>query len=374
MIDKICEKSKCTACFACRNVCPFGAISFSTESDGGLYPAISDNCTECKLCQVTCPANTPVKLNVPLKAFAAFSNDNEVRKSSTSGGTIFEICNNFDGIIYGAVFTKGLNVEHIRLEDKNNLYRTQGSKYVHSRINNSFTLAKQDLENGSRVLFTGTPCQIAGLKSFLKKDYENLYTIDFVCHGVPDANDLKDFISAEVSPLDFENAKIRFRDEKGYHMTVWDGSEFVCEIPFSLNFYYHGFLEGWSLRENCHQCAYSSLERCSDLTACDCWSGKEEQINIQMKNGLNGILINTEKGNGLLSSVKEKITLIESTPNEAKSGIVHLNHPSPETKYSKRYLTLRKRRGAEYALKNTVLKKKIIFAARKLKNARNSNN
>ncbi|MCR5207723.1 MAG: Coenzyme F420 hydrogenase/dehydrogenase, beta subunit C-terminal domain [Eubacterium sp.] len=372
MIDSICDKSKCTACFACSNSCPVGAVTLKADKNGRVYPVISESCTECGLCLKVCPVNSPVVLNAPLEAFAFYSKDGEIRSSSTSGGLIHSAASVFDGIVYGAAYTDGLNVDCIRIEDKSELYRIQGSKYVHSHVNAQYASVKGDLESGKRVLFIGTPCQAAGLRSYLKKDYEGLYIIDFVCHGVCERQLLKDYISGELTNADLNKATVRFRDSKGYNMTVSENGNKTV-LPFSTNFYYHGFLEGWSLRENCHGCLYSRIERAGDLTACDCWGGNEE-IKAEMKNGLNGVLVNTDKGRELLDSVKNNAVIIESSVNEARSGVVHLRHPMAETGLSMRFRMLSEKHGGYYALKNTVLKKKLAFMVRKIKNAGNSNN
>lgn len=374
MISKICEKSKCTACFACQNICPAGAVTLQPDENGGVYPVISDKCTECNLCVNTCPSLNPVIKNEAKEAFAVFANDGETRRTSTSGGMVYTVCKAFEGIVYGAAFSDGLSVEHIRIENKKDLEKTQGSKYVLSNINGRFKSVKQDLEDGKKVLFTGTPCQVAGLKSYLKKDYENLYTIDFVCHGVPDSSVLKDFIKNETKINNFTGITVRFRDEKGYNMTVLKDGKPVMEIPFGINYYYHAFLEGWNLRENCHSCLYSEINRCSDLTVCDCWGSENETVKKEMKNGLSGVLINTDKGKELFASVKDELTVIESSVNEAKSGVIHLNHPSPETADSVKFRKLNEKHGAYYALKNTKPKKRLIITLRKIKNAGNSHN
>ena len=374
MIDKICEKSKCTACYACQNACPAEAIELKADEFGNLYPTVNEKCTECGLCKSICPSNKPIKKNEPLKAYAAFSRDEKIRSSSTSGGFIYTAAMKFDGIVYGAAYTEGLNVDCIRIENKNELYKTQSSKYVHSHINLCYRAVKEDLENGKSVLFIGTPCQIAGLKAYLKKDYDALYTIDFVCHGVIERQALKDYIWAEFPKAEKNALTVRFRDDGGYHMTVYENGKYTGEIPFNVNFYYHAFLEGWGLRENCHSCEYADIKRCSDLTACDFWGADDSVLKEEMKRGLNGILVNSEKGAKLLDSVTDFMSVTERNIKETKNGALHLRRPCPETEYSKRFRALYEKHGFNYALKNTVIKKKIAFTLRKMKNAGNSNN
>ena len=375
MIDKICDKERCTGCFACQNICPSNAIELKEDEGGCLYPVISEKCTECGLCRKVCPSLNPVEFKSPKKAYAAYSKNENIRKTSASGGLSAMIAQAFDGIVYGAAFDGDLNVNHIRVENKADLPRLQNSKYVHSHINKAYTEVKQDLENGKKVLFTGTPCQIAGLKAFLGKEEALLYTLDIVCHGVPERSTLRDYIGSEFSKLDKESAEIRFRDEKGWHMTLWEGGEFKGDIPFSLNYYYHGFMEGWTYRKACYSCPYAKAERVSDLTVCDFWGVEGERLQKELRRGLNAALVNTDKGGELINLPQKSELFCEEHPTyEVISGNGQLRHPTEETKNSERFTKLKYSRGSVYALKNTVLKKRIAFTIRKIKNAGNSNN
>lgn len=366
MIDEICKKENCAACFACANICPVGAITLKYDGEATRPFIDPEKCISCKKCKKVCPVNNPAEKNPIKKAYAVYSLDESTRKNSTSGGLITQICREFDGIIYGAAFTSPLEVSHIRIEDKNDLYKIQGSKYVHSHINSCYKQAESDLKNSKNVLFTGTPCQIAGLKNYLGKDYDNLYTIDLVCHGVPERNTLKSYIESNCKNADICDG-IRFRDEKGYHLTLTKNSKTVEEINYKTNFYYHGFLEGWILRENCHSCPYACADRVSDLTAGDFWE-VGEPLKSELKKGLNSALVITDKGQKLIDSISEKAFIEERQIQEAVSGNKHLNHPSEDSENAKKFRTLLKKHGADYALKNTVLKKKIVFALRKIKN------
>ena len=187
----ICQKDKCTGCYACYNICPKKAISLKEDDFGFIYPQVDkEKCINCGLCKKICPQiNSKLKMLQPNKVYAVYSNDNKVREKSTSGGVATIISKAIliqNGVVYGAanLFDKK-EFEYIRIDDAKNLYMIQGSKYVHCYVKNAYTNAKEDLLKGKKVLFIGTPCQIAGLKAFLIKDYENLYTIDIICHGVP---------------------------------------------------------------------------------------------------------------------------------------------------------------------------------------------
>lgn len=366
MINEICKKNNCTACFACENICPKNAVKLKCNDKGFLYPEINENCVECNLCKKICPANNDIEKKYPSKTYAVYSNDHEIRKNSASGGAVYQITNAFDGIVYGAAFTKNLTVEHIRIENKNNLHLIQGSKYVHSHTNKAFTNVKNDLDSGLKVLFTGTPCQIAGLKNYLAKDYSNLYTIDLVCHGVPEQKVLKEYINKNVKNIDLSDKHITFRENGGWLMQVKNTeNKSFAKLPFSTNYYMNGFLEGWIYRENCYNCKYAKPERCSDLTAGDFW-GIAEPLNIELRKGLNAVLVITDKGDELVNIIRDDVFIVQRETDEAVNGNGQLKHPSEETKYSKRFRKLLKKHGANYALKNTKLKKRIIFTIRKI--------
>lgn len=189
MID-ICEKEKCTGCAACMNVCAHNAISMAEQGVCGyIYPTIDQNkCIGCGICVKTCPVNTPIKFNAPLKAFAAISKDHDDLMTSASGGASSVLVNSIltkNGIVYGCVQRNYKHISHERIDKIEDAYLLKGSKYVQSDIGYIYRDVKEDLKTSKTVLFTGTPCQIAGLKSYLKKDYDNLILVDLVCHGVP---------------------------------------------------------------------------------------------------------------------------------------------------------------------------------------------
>ncbi|MGN0524136.1 MAG: Coenzyme F420 hydrogenase/dehydrogenase, beta subunit C-terminal domain [Eubacterium sp.] len=368
MINQICEESKCTACFACKNICPAGAIDITENEIGITRPVISSSCIDCNACVSTCPSNNlPTLLDIK-SAYAVYSRNDEIRNKSASGGLIYEIAKAFDGIVYGAALTDGADIKHIRIDSKDELYKIQGSKYALSVIGNAYKLAKKDLDSGKKVLFTGTPCQIAGLKSYLKKDCPLLYTIDFACHGIVEPRILRDYIKKQIKSNDLSGINVSFRDSNGYNITVSNlESGKIKTIPFNQSFYMHGYLEGWTLRENCYNCIYSRPKRVSDITACDFW-GVDEPLKKELKKGLNAALIITPKGQELFDSVKERLFVEERTPQEVIRGNKSLLKPMNYDERAKRFSRLYTKKGSNFALENTVLKKRLVFAARKILN------
>lgn len=340
----ICQKDKCTGCYACYNICPKKAISFNEDDFGFIYPHVDkEKCINCGLCKKICPQiNDKLKMIQPNKVYAAYSNDNKVREKSTSGGAatiISKAILNQNGVIYGAanLFDKK-EFEYIRIDDVKNLYMIQGSKYVHCYVKNAYTNTKEDLLQGKKVLFIGTPCQIAGLKAFLIKDYENLYTIDIICHGVPSQKLLfEDLKSKNIEKKDF--AIIRFRDKKGYNLSIYkdkqdfEKNESFKSIYANLDYFYKNFLRGNIYRENCYTCKYANDNRTSDITLGDFWGlNKDSKAYDDERLGISVVICNNIKGENLFSLIKNEITFDERTYDEAKKFNEQLKHPMKKSK------------------------------------------
>ena len=185
----ITDKSKCCGCNACVQICPKQCIQIQEDGEGFLYPLVDvDMCVDCKLCEKVCPIITPNEPQKPVKVYAAKHKDDEIRLKSSSGGIFTLLAEQIideGGVVFGARFDEYWEVMHDYTETKEGLAVFRGSKYVQSRIGNTFQQAENFLKQGRKVMFTGTPCQIAGLRRFLRKEYENLLAVDFVCHGVP---------------------------------------------------------------------------------------------------------------------------------------------------------------------------------------------
>lgn len=340
----ICQKDKCTGCYACYNICPKKAISFNEDDFGFIYPHVDkEKCINCGLCKKICPQiNDKLKMIQPNKVYAVYSNDNKVREKSTSGGAatiISKAILNQNGVVYGAanLFDKK-EFEYIRIDDVKNLYMIQGSKYVHCYVKNAYTNAKEDLLQGKKVLFIGTPCQVAGLKAFLIKDYENLYTIDIICHGVPSQKLLfEDLKSKNIEKKDF--AIIRFRDKKGFNLSIYkdkqdfEKNESFKSIYANLDYFYKNFLRGNIYRENCYTCKYANDNRTSDITLGDFWGlNKDSKAYDDERLGISVVICNNIKGENLFSLIKNEITFDERTYDEAKKFNEQLKHPMKKSK------------------------------------------
>lgn len=317
-MTEICPHNVCTACYACLNACRKNAISFFSDEVGNLYPSVNqDSCIDCGACAKACPNNSPVSSQYPLSAYVGCANGLQEHLSSTSGGVASAICRQFvksGGVVYGCSGANPLAVHHIRIEKECDIDLLKGSKYVHSVIGRCYSLVKEDLQAGRKVLFIGTPCQVAGLYSFLHGASRNLYTIDFVCHGVPSQQVFNDSLRLLLKQENLSKVKIdyRFRDKRGksrYGLRIRDeyGKTILQEV-FPHSDYMVGFLKALFYRENCYRCKYARPERVSDITLGD--YADEERLYQQIPhaaNGLSKIIVSTNRGGELLEKPNSHI-------------------------------------------------------------------
>ena len=327
----ICDKHKCSGCFACYNVCPKKAISMCEDKYGCIYPSIdSDKCINCNLCKKVCPSLNSVQLKTPIATYAMIAKNEGIRSQSSSGGaaTIFaeKIIEN-SGIVYGCAYFKGCNIRHVRIDNFDDLKIIKGSKYVHSYVLDTFKSVKKDLNNNKKVLFIGTPCQIAGLKNYIGIDNDNLILIDLICHGVPPQKYLRENIS------DLESDNILFRTEKGYVLKEVKNNNTINETNSRDSLYYRAFFEALIFREHCYTCEFARIERCSDITLGDFWGLEKDSKFYDNKNkGVSLILVNTEKGKQLFEDSKTKMVLEERELQEAVKGNGQLKMPKEKNK------------------------------------------
>ncbi|OCN05583.1 hypothetical protein A4S06_08435 [Erysipelotrichaceae bacterium MTC7] len=324
----ICKRGKCTGCFACSNVCPVNAVFMNEDERGHLIGEIDESkCINCKLCFKTCPENNAISLVRPKKAYAAWANEDRQRITSTSGGVAsvlsqYIIDNN--GVVYGSVFDKHKGVIHKRAETLEEIREFKGSKYTHSHINDNFKSVKKDLLNNRKVLFIGTPCQVSGLKNYLKHNYNNLYLVDIICHGVPSQKMLLE----EISQYDPQH--ISFRDNDDYKLRLFDeNGKILYEKSKEDSMYYLAFFYGCIFRDSCYVCKYATDKRVSDITIGDFWGLKSLMKNrIDYSKGISVILENNEKGGEMLKCISEKIIFEERPVQEAIDGNKQLQQPT----------------------------------------------
>ena len=337
------SSAACTACGACVNICPVRAVKFLADSRGFNYPSVNNSaCTDCGLCLKVCSVGKKQQLEnktLEPKVYAAYHNDEEIRRNSSSGG-IFSVLAQYiltnNGIVYGAAFDENFKVVHIGIRTVNDLEKLRGSKYVQSHIPDGlFEEIRKELNAGTHILFSGTPCQVAGLKLFLQKEYKNLLSADLVCHGVPSPKIFKDYLCwledlycEKVTSFSFRdkkyswefyNIKACFKKRKYERLSNAD--------PYMRLFLSHPPL---CLRDSCYQCQFADTKRVADITIADFWGLQYAPDTVQDDKGVSCVICNTIQGYQIWEKVRGQCKVEERQLQEAIAGNLHLKHPVPK--------------------------------------------
>lgn len=303
MID-LKDNANCCGCEACAQICPKECISLNRDVEGFLYPKVNiENCIKCGLCENVCPVIHQDEKREPKAIYAAKNPDEKVRKESSSGGLftmLAESVINRGGVVFGARWNEQWEVIHDYVETPDVIALFRGSKYVQSRIGDNYKKAKQFLQEGRQVLFTGTPCQVAGLRRFLRKEYENLLLVDFICHGVPSPLVWKRYLQEIIKKRRIGTIQsIDFRDKsEGWSNYCFNvkGSNSSFSEGNSANIYMRGFVKDLYLRPSCHSCPTKKLKSGSDITIADFWGISAMHPEFDNNKGVNLVVVNTTKG------------------------------------------------------------------------------
>lgn len=385
---KLCDKKDCTGCMACGNACRHNAIEFFRNEEGFLHPKINPKkCVSCRMCVRACPILTPCPpagTQEEKRVFAAWSKDEDIRFESSSGGVFSVLAKETiarGGVVFGAAFDEAFSLRHIMVENEDGIKKLRGSKYVQSRIEDTFSLAEQALKTGRQVFFTGTPCQIAGLRMFLRKDYVNLLTADIVCHGVPSPMVFESYKKWLESRLGSPLGSYKFRDKRwswknfNTKAEASNGGKNQCEklsaeqdsrlaesvkdeeitssskkksktgSPFIVGEnselfgtwqedpWMRGFLREYFLREGCHSCRFANTNRPGDITLADYWGYRSRKGKFKDDDrGISMVMLNDEKGRIAFERIKPHLVFIETPMEEAVRGNPALSRcfpPSP---------------------------------------------
>ncbi|CAK7027317.1 MAG: Ion-translocating oxidoreductase complex subunit B [Eubacterium sp.] len=323
---EICLREECTGCGMCLNTCTYGAITMQEKEHGFYYPVIDESkCQNCGLCKMKCPNNNRINGNKIRTVYAAWNMNKAIRKRSTSGGVFSLIAERIiqsDGYVAGVVLSDKLEAEHYITNQINEIELFNGSKYVQSRCGVIYKKIKGLLQEGKKVLFSGTPCQNAALKSYLGADYDSLYLIDVVCHGVPSQKILRRYID-EITPNNCIAKSIKFR----HKVPNWNYCNITTEfddgscfsVPTVDDSYFTLFNIGYSLRESCHSCHYTSTNRQGDISLADFWGYLPQTFKMRDFNkGCSCILINSHKGEELFYLIRDEIVYEERSVEDAK--------------------------------------------------------
>lgn len=381
MIDKL-STDKCVLCGSCKDICPVGAITFAKSERDFKYPQINkERCIRCNKCEKACPVlgfYDYKQKNFPV-AFLGRNPNREIREKSTSGGLFHALASEIlamGGYVCGAVLTKQFYVKHIVSNRKEDVLLMMGSKYAQSDMSGVYREIESMLTQDKAVLFSGCPCQVAGLKAYLKKEYEKLYLVEVVCHGIPSDLMLKSYLALQEKKAKSKIKELYFRNkDHGWHSSAVkilfeDGS--IYTEPITVDAYMVGFLAGITMKESCYTCPFREFKTGADFILGDFWGAEAEIIELDDNTGISAVIIGTQKGKELLDSmdielrefnldiiVKYNRNIVESTAK----------HPSREAFYE-----MALNQGYELAIQNYLwendsvrIKRKIRIALRKCK-------
>lgn len=365
------DKSKCCGCEACVQACPKHCIRFKQDGEGFYYPFADEAiCIECGLCEKVCPVLNIDDAREPLSSYAAINDNEEERLKSSSGGIFILLAKRTiaeGGVVFGAKFDDQWNVVHSFSEDEAGLAAFMGSKYVQSRIGDTYSQAKAYLNGGKCVLYSGTPCQIAGLREFLRKEYDNLITVDVICHGVPSPmvwqdylreikeNALKGENTVSLLPKhsiskrdtlseckDVEIESIAFRDKRlgwkkfSFALTLAKATAAGKKNSVSLSHihkedpYFLGFNNyNLYLRPSCYHCPVRDLRSGSDITLADFWGIDTLMPELDDDKGISVIMVNTEKGFSMATSLGVHLHDVRYDDIVSRNSSVHLSSTPP---------------------------------------------
>ena len=378
------EKKGCCGCTACKNACPKNAIAMVPDEEGFLYPKVDEDlCIQCHICEKVCPLQNPLipEKGFSQRIFAAKHKDVNVVMSSSSGGVFTAISDYIlsgGGVVYGAAFDPNFRVCHQRAETPEDRDRFKGSKYVQSDLGDIFLKIQRDLQNGKKVLFSGTPCQNAGLLSFLKQKKVNrdgLCCCDFVCHGTPSPLIWREYIDFLETQFQDKLVGFSFRDKSsGWKMTKIKATFESSSEEYNCNKYY-SFLNIYStlfaVRPVCFCCNFANYDRVTDITIADFWNIQNSHPELDDDKGTSTVFLNTPKGDKVFLGIKNELIYLESTPKDCWQQ--HLEYPCVEPKGRAKFWDEYRSKGSAYVIQkygrgtfSSRMKKRVTPILRKL--------
>ena len=337
----LCKETLCTGCGACAAVCPKNAIEMVADRHGFLHPSIDpERCVDCGRCKSVCPKESSeiVSVNIYNDFYAAWDVNLEDRRASTSGGVFALLAESIlqdGGIVYGVALVESIKVQHIRVETLDDLGSLRGSKYVQSNMNDVYSRVRNDLKDGRVVLFSGTPCQVAAVKKYVGDLNKNLITVDIVCHGVASQMVFDDYISFIENKYGKKVINANFRYKKpswqvfSMKLDFSDGTSYIkskFEDPYLYLFTLHP--DEVLLRESCHSCSFTSIDRVGDITLADFWQYESvEKKQRGSNNGVSLVKVNTEKGKEYITKIQDSLYLEKTTIAKAYKSNKSFSEP-----------------------------------------------
>lgn len=364
----------CYGCQACIQACNHQAINMVPNEEGFIYPQIDKNkCVDCGLCEKVCPTQEEneaiLRHKTPKEVYALWNKSLEERLESTSGGAFYLLASQIiseRGVVYGVGYNEELEACHKRVNNIKSLNLLRGSKYMQSDINATYKQTKEDLKIGKTVLFSGTPCQIAGLRLFLRKDYRQLITIDLVCHGTPSPMIFKEHIKYLENKFGDKIIDFKFRSKRETGWRSYTKYIFNRIKPVYLflgkDYYCHAFHHGYLNRESCYSCQFSKSDRVGDITLSDFWGGENysKELKRQRKYGFNLVMCNTEAGQQLVDNIADQVERRIFPVENAIRGDIRLRNSEPRPEFRSEAYKICQKKGYTYMVNTYGLKLNLI--------------
>lgn len=371
------QKHNCCGCQACAQVCPKGAVAMAPDEEGFLYPVVDQSiCVECGLCEKVCPMlRDAQEQGGNPRAYAACNLNEEIRMESSSGGVFTLLAEHVlgqGGVVYGAAMENS-RVKHIRIVNAEDLTLLRGSKYVQSDIGKAYLQAQQDLETGKAVLFTGTPCQIEGLKAFLRKEYDRLICMDIICHGVPSPMVWEKYAALREKKAGSSAARVSFRHKR----FGWHGYEVLFEFANHTAYEQHhaddSFMRALDLclRTSCYRCRFKKVNRVSDITVADFWGIKRVCPEMDDDKGTSLVIVHSQKGRAVFDAICPGMRYREVDFEAAIRGNPAMSRSAVKPKQRDIFMQRVRTEDleklvAQYAKKRISIKRMIMKALRKV--------
>lgn len=335
------NKEDCCGCTACRSVCPKGCLDMVLDAEGYYYPQVDkDSCIDCHLCEKVCPIINEVPFDeYTPRAYAVQHSDDKIRKESASGGAFTAIAAKIlemGGCVYGGAFDENFQVSHIRVDKLSDLWKLRGSKYVQSDMKDNYNYVQHDLKDGKYVLFSGTPCQIAGLVRFLRGLYptDKLFLVDLVCHGIPSPHLWNIFVGhlkKKYGNLLYASFRNKHFGYAGSTMAMKFEQGKMRYLDRDVQFYKKLFFDDINSRPSCFKCHFKTVKRISDFTVFDCWHVNKVSSAMDDDKGATWVIVQSSKGEKLFDTVKPIIKSIEASVEQAieLDGKLAISCPEP---------------------------------------------
>ena len=342
------NQSMCCGCNACAQICPKHCITMQPDAEGFLYPQVDESaCIHCDLCEKACPilqSPQESKGKVP-DAYSAINKNEEVRGQSSSGGVFSLLAEQTiqrGGVVFGAAMADDQHgVHHIVVETPEGLAALRGSKYLQSEVGNTYNEARQALQAGREVLFSGTPCQIEGLRTFLQQDYPNLLCVDVICHGVPSPLVWNTYLAQQEARAGAQARRTFFRYKKygwkTYALLLEFSNNKVYECVLSRDAFMQAFLRNACLRPSCHSCRFKKLNRASDITLADYWGIQDQYPEMDDDKGTSLVLVHSEKGQRYLDALCTQLRIKDSPIEQALIGNPSMLHSAKAHRRRKQF-------------------------------------